>query len=349
MNLTYLEENQQLDIYALAHEQTGVSQVVLEKDWWVTAVLRALFTLPYASNLSFKGGTSLNKCWNLIERFSEDIDIAINREYLGFVGTLSKTQINDRLRRAACSFVREKLQVDLKNQLETNGLGASNFSVKVNITPITTTDPEIIEVEYQSLFDEIDYIKRKVIVEVSGRSMNEPLQSVKLQSLMDEVYPNEDFTEKLFDVQAVIPQRTFIEKICLLHEEFAKPQELMRTERMSRHLYDLVQIMNTPIGEKALENSELYNSVKEHRRIFIGLKGFDYSTLAPKTINIVPPENIIEFWRNDYETMQRTMIYGESLPFDKLIERIKQLNERIREINWQEMLTTKQFVANKSD
>ncbi|MDR2466426.1 MAG: nucleotidyl transferase AbiEii/AbiGii toxin family protein, partial [Prevotellaceae bacterium] len=55
--------------------------VAVEKDWWVTAALRALFSLPYAEHLSFKGGTSLSKCWNLIERFSEDVDIAVNREF----------------------------------------------------------------------------------------------------------------------------------------------------------------------------------------------------------------------------------------------------------------------------
>ena len=146
MNLTYLSENQRIDIYALAHERTTLSQVVLEKDWWVTAVLRALFALPYAEHLSFKGGTSLSKCWNLIERFSEDIDVAINREYFGFTGMLSKTQISTRLRRASCSFVREKLQFDLQKQLEINGLNPSDFLIKVNITSITTTDPEIIEV-----------------------------------------------------------------------------------------------------------------------------------------------------------------------------------------------------------
>jgi hypothetical protein len=72
----------------------------------------------------------------------------------------------------------------------------------------------------------------------------------------------------------------------------------------------------------------------EHRRIFIGLNGFDYSTLAPKTVNIVPPNHIIDLWKADYETMQRTMIYGNSLPFNKLIDRIKQLNERINQIEW---------------
>ena len=334
MILTDLSKNECLEIYQEAHNTLGFSQVVIEKDWWVTAVLRALFSLPYAENLSFKGGTSLSKCYNLIERFSEDIDIAVNRDFLGYSGAISKAQIGSRLRRAACSFVREKLQFDLKNQLETNGLNPVDFSVKVNITSVTTTDPEIIEVEYQSLFDEIPYIKRKVVVEVSGRSMREPLQSVELQSMIDGVFSNEDFTEKPFAINAVVAERTFWEKICLLHEEFAKPQELIRTERMSRHTYDLEKIMNTFIAENALKNKELYNSIVEHRRIFVGLKDFDYNTLAPKTIQIIPPDSVIAQWQEDYEIMQRTMIYGKSLSFSKLIDSIKQLNERINRIDW---------------
>ena len=332
MNLTQLTERQQLDIYALTHDKTGVSQVVLEKDWWVTAVLRALFSLPYAKHLSFKGGTSLSKCYNLIERFSEDIDIAVYREFLGYGGTLSKTQINDKLRRAACSFVREKLQFDLTKELENKGINPDNFSVKVNITPITTTDPEIIEVHYKTLFAD-QYIKPIVKLEISGRSMNEPVKEIILQSMLDEAFPNTPFAEKNFEINAVAPERTFLEKICLLHEEFAKPQELIRTERMSRHLYDLEKIMDTPVAEKALEDKELYDSIVAHRRIFVGLKDFDYSTLAHKTINIIPPNCIIDLWKNDYEIMQNTMIYGKSLPFNRLMDKIKQLNEKINRMD----------------
>jgi hypothetical protein len=309
----------------------NLSTVAVEKDWWISAVLRALFALPYADNLSFKGGTSLSKCYNLIERFSEDIDVAINREFLGFCGTLSKNQIGTRLRRAACSFVREKLQFDLAGELENQGINADLFSVNVNITPVTTTDPEIIEVHYKSLFPESNYIKPIVKLEISGRSMNEPLRKIVLQSFIDETYSDKVFAEKPFEVNAVVPERTFLEKICLLHEEFAKPQEFMRTERMSRHLYDLVRIFDTDIAAKALSDKELYRSIVEHRRIFIGLKGFDYDTLAPQTIEIVPPDHIIALWKADYETMRETMIYGESLPFNKLIDKIKLLNEKINE------------------
>jgi spore coat polysaccharide biosynthesis predicted glycosyltransferase SpsG len=118
----------------------------------------------------------------------------------------------------------------------------------------------------------------------------------------------------------------------MVQTELAKAQEFMRTERMSRHLYDLERIMNTEIAEKALNNNKLYNSIVEHRRIFIGLGGFDYSTLAPKTIKIVPPESVIAQWQQDYEIMQKTMIYGKSLSYYKLLKRIEELQNKIRNI-----------------
>jgi len=310
----------------------NLSSVAVEKDWWVTTVLRALFALPYADNLSFKGGSSLTKCYNLVERFSEDIDIGVYREFLGFTGNLSKTQINDKLRRAACSFVRGKLQLDVAKELENKGIDADLFSVRVNITPVTTTDPEIIEIHYKSLFPESRYLKPIVKIEVSGRSMGEPLQKVAVQSLIELEFPNATFAEKPFEVNAVVPERTFLEKICLLHEEFAKPQGSVRSERMSRHLYDLERMCHAGIDDKAFAYKGLWKNIVEHRRVFIGLKGFDYNTLSPATIRIIPPVVEINDWRRDYETMRETMIYGDSLPFDKLLSKIIQLNERINNL-----------------
>ncbi|MDR1525594.1 MAG: nucleotidyl transferase AbiEii/AbiGii toxin family protein [Tannerella sp.] len=329
MNISILSDKERIELFGRVQEKINLHTKSIEKDWWVTAVLRALFALPYSEHLSFKGGTSLSKCYNLIERFSEDIDIAVYRDFLGYGGNLSKTQINDKLRRAACSFVREKLQFDVATQLENQGIKSDLFSVQVNITSVTTTDPEIIEVHYKSHYNEWSYLKPIVKIEVSGRSMNEPLRKVALQSLIDKEFPDTSFADKPFEVNAVVPERTFLEKICLLHEEFAKPQEFMRTERMSRHLYDLVKLDEAGISETALKNKELYNSIVEHRRLFVGLKGFDYDTLAPKTIKIVPPDFIISEWQQNYETMRETMIYGESLPFNKLMEKIKKLNKKI--------------------
>lgn len=334
MKYTDLSADEQREVIQRVQAENRLQLQIIEKDWWVTAVLRALFSLPYSEHISFKGGTNLSKCWNLIERFSEDADIAIDREYLGFGGTLSKTQISDKLRRAACSFVRETLQYDLAEKLIENGVSADKFKVNVNITPVTTTDPEIIEVEYQSAFNTLPYIRSKVIIEVSGRSMNEPVVSVGVSSFIDDVFTNAPFAEPNFDVRAVVPERTFLEKVFLLHEEFSKPSGMIRTERMSRHLYDIAQMMDTPIVERALLDENLYKTVIDHRRMFIGLKGFDYSTLLPQTLSIVPQGEIREQWKEDYKVMQETMIYGDSPSFDELIIKIQALNDRIRQLNY---------------
>ena len=337
MKFIDLSKEDRTDVLDRVSSELNIRQrEVIEKDWWVTAVLRALFCLPYAQHLSFKGGTSLSKCWHLIDRFSEDIDIAIDREYLGFSGTLSKTQISDKLRRATCSFVRETMQHDIAEQLHKDGIAKDNFQVNVDITPISTTDPETININYDSVLTfSIEgegglYVLPKVKVEVSGRSMSEPVSEVALDSMIDQVYPKAPFAEPKFNVRAVLPERTFLEKVFLLHEELAKPKELIRVERMSRHMYDIGQMLKTPILERIIHDKQLYRQVVEHRRTFIGLRGFDYDTLYPDTLNIIPPAPVMEQWKADYENMRLHMIYGESVSFEELVEHLRELNDKIK-------------------
>lgn len=335
-----LSKEDRIDVLDRVSTELNIKQrEVIEKDWWVTAVLRALFNLPYAQHLSFKGGTSLSKCWHLINRFSEDIDIAIDREYLGFSGKLSRTQISDKLRRATCSFVRETMQYDLAEQLHKNGITKDKYQVNVDITSISTTDPETININYDSaLTFSVEsenglYILPKVKVEVSGRSMSEPVSEVPIESMIDYIYPKAPFAEPKFNVRTVLPERTFLEKIFLLHEEFAKDKELIKIERMSRHMYDIGQMLKTPIAESAIRNKQLYRQVVEHRRTFIGLRGFDYDSLYPNTLNFIPPTSIIEQWKADYENMLIHMIYGETVSFEELVNNLFELNKCINNIS----------------
>ncbi|MDR0412835.1 MAG: nucleotidyl transferase AbiEii/AbiGii toxin family protein [Dysgonamonadaceae bacterium] len=330
-----LTDAEKIEFYKQLHDETNLPQVIIEKDVWVTAVLRALFSLPYSEHLSFKGGTSLSKCYNLIERFSEDVDIAINREYFGFTGdTFTIKQISKNLRKSVCKFIRNNLQFDLINRMRDNGIPENLFSVSMNITDVTTTDPEKVFVEYQSVFAENPYIKSTVILEIGGRSMKEPLQKVGIQSFMDTHFPQATFTEKPFVVNAVAPERTFLEKICLLHEEFSKQDKSrIQVNRMSRHIYDIARILGTPIAEDALNNKDLYKSIIAHRRMFIAMKDFDYDTLAPSTIKITPPDGEMAKWEDDYNKMQ-TMIYGKSPFFSEIIDQIKLLNKRLNSIDF---------------
>lgn len=328
-----IEKERRVTILENISNQTGLSATAIEKDWWVTMVLKALYSLPFAEHISFKGGTSLSKCWNLIERFSEDVDVAIDREFLGFGGELSKTQISDKLRRASCAFSRNVLSQELKKQLVSLEIDEFLFSIIVNISSITTTDPEIIELHYVSDFDEDLYIPKRVLVEVSGRSMREPREKVSINSIISNMYPTASFSDEKFEINAVSPKRTFLEKAFLLHEEFCRPKEEIRVDRMSRHLYDLDKLTETQIANEALSDYQLYHSIVEHRKKFIGLKKFDYSTLLPHSISFIPPMDVIERWREDYEKMQSSMIYGSSLSFSELIERITKLNERFRQLD----------------
>ena len=339
MKFIDIPENRQLEVINTVALQTGLPPSSIEKDWWVTQVLKALYSLPYAEHIAFKGGTSLSKCWNLIARFSEDVDIALSREFLGFRGELSKTQISDRLRRAACSFVRENMKYDVQKALIDLGVRADAFSVDVVITPITTTDPEVITITYHSLYEVSPYIKNTVKIEISGRSMMEPIEKRAINAAIDTHFIKAPFAENPFEVNAVIPERTFLEKVFLLHEEFRKNE--VRVKRMSRHIYDLAMMMDSEnqIADRAIHNEALYKAVLEHRRKFIGLKGFNYDELYPDTLCIVPNENTARLWQDDYKFMCEHMIFRQAPSFEELINKLSTLNDQIKQLNYRKTRT----------
>ena len=97
----------------------GVNQVAIEKDWWVTVTLKALFQTDCRDSLIFKGGTSLSKGFNIIERFSEDIDLAINHSFFGIEGT-SKSQ-REKLRKKGTSIYSRDPFFTIRCPFERNG------------------------------------------------------------------------------------------------------------------------------------------------------------------------------------------------------------------------------------
>ncbi len=314
---------------------SGINQSAIEKDWWVTVVLHALSQCSCAPALIFKGGTSLAKGFNLIERFSEDIDLAIHRSFFG-VDKTSKSQ-REKLRKLSRSFIHEDLSKQLDKQLQS--LGVTSYQIE-NVThqqnqegksiPIDSDkDPTVILLHYNSIVDHtIDYIPPRVKIEISCLSMDEPTKECNIQSMISERFPHEDKSASI--IRTVLPTRTFLEKIFLLAEEFQK--EHPRHVRMSRHLYDLERIMDTEYGKEALANRQLYDAIVEHRRTFYALKYVNYDKHSPSTISFIPRNEFISDWNKDYDNMCRHFFYGSTLPFDKLLERIIELQDRIRMI-----------------
>lgn len=321
MNWLNLPKNKQQELFKQLSFKTGIQPQAIEKDAWVTLVLRIVFNSELAGHLAFKGGTSLSKAYGLIKRFSEDIDIAINREFLGFTGELSKGQIR-KLRRKSHEFVLNEMSNIIIDEFRRYNIDNILFKIEVENIKITDQDPEIIKITYQSVFDELSYIPRKVLIEIGARSLLEPSENKEIKSIIDENYPESSFTEESFVVKTIIPEKTILEKMILLHEEFTKPKEKIRYYRMSRHLYDIGQIISTEFGERALKNESLFQDIIKHRAKYTPIKTVDYSKLELNKLKIIPPDEFIDQYEKDYSEMKENMIYGEKISFNKLIDKI---------------------------
>lgn len=310
---------------------TGLKEKAIEKDWWVTVVLRALFQGQYRDHILFKGGTSLSKCFSLIERFSEDIDLVLKRNLLGYDGALSKGKIR-KLRKAAADFTSNELYSSLHAELGNLGIPLNLVTIdlkpeKENQSP---NDPQIIFVHYPSLYPPDEYIADEVRIELSSRSLIDPYTNSSINSILTEVIDSTILAESVFDVPAVEPRRTFLEKIFLMHEEFQLAPEEQDSFRKSRHFYDLEKMMDLPFATDAINDTGLYQTIIDHRQHYNSLQGIDYSLHKRASIQIVPPKHAIDDYRKDYATMLEEMIYGDPLDFDGLMARIQELENRIR-------------------
>lgn len=325
-----LKVERRIEILKQVSDMSGLPADAVEKDWWVTFALKACFELPCAEHLVFKGGTSLSKAWNLIERFSEDIDLVIDRKFLGFEGELSKTQIG-KLRKKSCEYISNDFVTALQKKFKEYETD-SESKIAVQPADMPDKDPQVIEVHYHSAFESSAYLKQQVLIEIGARSLTEPRSNKEINSIISSTIAKQLYSGKPFLVPTVEPHRTFLEKIFLLHEEFSLPQEKIRVERLSRHLYDLEKLMDTEHGQKALGDFDLFMSIVRHREKYTPIRQLDYSTHTPDRISIIPPAIVIEAWEKDYKAMTGYMIYGEAKKFEVLIKRIEVLQERVRNI-----------------
>ena len=326
-------------------EARQIDEAAAEKDWWVTAVLYALFHTSVAEYLLFKGGTSLSKGWDIINRFSEDIDLALSRDFflnikkLSCANCTSNTQIHH-LREKGQDFLFGEFKNELVTKFAEMGLEVTvltdNDVANENGEPSKVPhdkDPSVLYVQYPSLYNsQAPYAIPTVKVEISVLSMSEPYEMRRISSLIEQTYKNEDVDSDLIQtIPTVSPARTFLEKAFLLCEEYQKDKP--RTHRMSRHFYDLEKLMQTPYAEKALSDAELYHEIVEHRRKFYHVGYVDYDKEQPANIQIVPDEALMSSYEADYNEMKESFIYEQPLDFDKLIAQMKKLQEQIRAID----------------
>ena len=320
-------------IFSEIATQRGMKAFAVEKDWWVSRTLEIIFQMPIGAHMVFKGGTSLSKAWKLINRFSEDIDLAIDREFFGYTGDLGRNK-RARLRKEAGAYTTGVFFEELKKNFQKKGFADLEFK-KIEADD-SDQDPRVIEIYYPNVINpDTEYILPRVQVEVSSRSLREPFTLQTFGSLVDEFYAGRDFVEPLFKVPTVTAERTFLEKLFLLHEEFHRPTSKMRVDRLSRHLYDVYHLSRAGVAEKAINDKLLYETIVAHRYKFSRIGGVNYNQHNPKTINPIPPKEIIADWETDYTKMKEDMIYEENKPeFKELIDNLDDLRIKLHELDW---------------
>lgn len=331
-NYFALPKLQQRQILEQATLRIKLPVQAIEKDIWVSTILQIIFSLPIAQHLIFKGGTSLSKAWGLINRFSEDIDLAVGRALFELEGDLTKKGIK-KLRKRSSIFVRDDLFIMLQDALKQYGL-ADKCTLTVEPDgegDNTYPEPRKIFIAYESAYDEqLDYLRPIVMLEVGARSLVEPYEQVQVHSMVEGIFPSITTTLVNSNISTAIPAKTMVEKMFLLHELFSVPGHGTRAERKSRHLYDLYQMMQQDFAQEAITNDALWESIRHHREVFTSVQGVDYSGDVRQRICLLPREDIVTIWQSDYETMRSSMIHGSAPTWDELIEQITILQNKTR-------------------
>lgn len=331
-NYLQLTETQKQTVLTQCKNIMGLPEQAVEKDYWVTVILQLIFDSELRKHIIFKGGTSLSKNGNLIERFSEDIDLAVNYEYFGLNDEPTKKQLK-KLRKSSSLFVREEMASIIARQIERYGL---QNHLKITVEPDgegdnTYPEPRHIYIHYQSVLPNfIDYVRPMIVLEVGARSLMEPTVELHVKTIIAETLPQISTDVVQVSVTTAAPQKTFLEKAFLLHELFSVDHETLPAHRRSRHLYDLYRMMDKDFALAAIQDDALWESIRHHRELFTSIVGVDYNGDIRNRICLVPPEKYRDDWQKDYQNMCDSMIYGLRPTFAELMESMEELERRFK-------------------
>jgi hypothetical protein len=306
----------------------GLTKAIVEKDFWVCLMLDYLFNKSaYKDLLTFKGGTSLSKGFNLINRFSEDIDLILNWECLGVSkdeplldrSNTKQDLFNKELNERAGVFIKEKLLTELKT-------GLSNL-LKTNVNiQIDEKDNQVINFYYPKLYSS-NSILQFIRLEIGPLSALSPAEMVEITPYASEVMEIA-FKQKSTKVLTVSPKRTFWEKATILHREANRPKEKSMPLRYSRHYYDLYMMGHSIYKNEALKDYDLLNKVVKFKKKFYRDNWANYDQTLVGEFKLVPPSYRLAELEKDYKKMQE-MLYGNIPTLNEILDYLKDLEKEI--------------------
>ena len=338
----HLSKQDRMDVFEEAAEHLDTEAEYMEKDFWVCLVLNLLFNnLPDGHpKLLFKGGTSLSKAFGLIQRFSEDIDIVVYREDLGFEGerdpTLAENLSNKKRKalfeelRTACS---DYILTDLKRDLTTL---VDEIADGCQVHPDSSDpDRQTLLVEYPSLYPGSNnaYVVPQVKIEAGARSALEPRLIRAVAPYIADELP--DWSLDAENITVITPERTYLDKLLILHCVHCGYRDAGRLptekQRISRHYYDAAMITATETGRSALSNISLLDEVRAHNTIAFRQAWKRLEEAVPGSLRLLPQAESHAVIERDYADMKR-MIFGDIPDFGWIMEQLESAEAAINKV-----------------
>ncbi len=310
------------ELFAETAAQKNTTPAIIEKDFWVSWVLNRLFSKPeLARQLMFKGGTSLSKVYHLIERFSEDIDLILDWRVLSGEDPLAKHTKSKQTKLNAA--IDEQAQVyiggELLAQIEALLGGLCQCEVE-------SGDAHVINIKYPAAFPDT-YLRPELRLEIGPLAAWTPHETRMISCYAAEAFPNL-FQQPECSVNVITAERTFWEKVTILHQEAHRPEDSIQPPRYSRHYYDLARMALSPIRDSALADEALLADVVAFKQRFYPRAWARYDLAHPGSLRLVPDEPVLAMVRVDYRAMVN-MIFGDVPAMEDILDILRSLEQQM--------------------
>jgi hypothetical protein len=325
-----LSRDDRVEALRVAATASGRPVYLLEKDIWVVWAVQGLFSSPLGEHIVFKGGTSLSKGYDVIRRFSEDVDLTFDMRQLipdlaiGDVPIPATNSQADKWTKA----VRGKLGT----WVETEALPALKKHAEMTGVAVTLgVDEATIHADYDPLEEGGGYVAPRVKLEFGARSTGEPAETRPIRC--DAAAHLPELTFPTATPRIMLPKRTFWEKATAVHVYCMRGFE-GQDDRISRHWHDLVRLDDGGFAQAAFEDTALAKEVADWKGKFFRTrdrkgKPIDYRAAVSGHLQLVPEDKGLEELEADYNKMAEAgILLDDAEPFSELVKRCATLEER---------------------
>ena len=309
-----------------AAAQLGMSKAIIEKDFWVCWSLKQLFALPsFGDHMIFKGGTSLSKAYDVIHRFSEDVDLSLDRAQLGFAGDRDpeNPDLSGKKQKQLLQELQDAAEAEVSGPLmaEVQAAFDANLDQGYSLT-VDPSDAQTLLFAYPSLAEDAgSYVKPIVRFEFGARGVHLPAEVREISPYVHQAFPDLLGSGGV-DVKVLGVERTFWEKATILHMLYHQDPAKPLSDRMSRHYYDMAQLISHEAKASAIASLDLLEQVAHHKSVFFKAAWANYEYAKPGTLKLMPNAELTAALRRDYSGM-REMIIGDTPGFDDILGAIE--------------------------